>query len=90
MKIWKYPLKIQSEQSIEAPLHWVPLSLQMQGSIPTLWALVDENGPRGIYPVLMLGTGWEIDRPTNPDLFLGTVQHDGFVWHFFLPGMKQQ
>lgn len=91
MTIWKYPLKIQSEQTIEAPIGFVPLSVQMQGNTPTLWALIhNEHDPRGIFPILMVGTGWQFDLPTTSDLFLGTVQHDGFVWHYFLMGFKAE
>jgi len=89
MTIWKYPLKIQSEQSIEAPIEFVPLSIQMQDGTPTLWALVDEVGPRGIFPILMVGPGWTGERGLiNGDLHLGTVQDGKFEWHYFLMGIK--
>lgn len=85
--IWKFPLKVEAEQFIEAPAALIPLALQAQGDIPCLWALVSPDAPKTKLRIIMRGTGW-VDDDRELDLalkyrHLGTVQLGGFVWHYF-------
>lgn len=88
--IWKYPLGIQSLQTLIMPEGAKPLSVQVQGDEICLWALVDpetefcegKNEPRYVY---MLATGQKVSDTTFPfEGFIGTVQTGAFVWHFFM------
>lgn len=86
MTIWKYPLEMTDIQTIGVPRGAVPLSVQVQGETPCLWALVDpENPPRAMI-VKTVGTGHAcvLDGYRH----LGTYQlHGGsLVFHVFVQG----
>jgi hypothetical protein len=88
--ILKYPLRnspgVNQNIVIKGALVKV-LTVQMQGDIPTLWALVhtDPDIPdysQSIY-IITLGTGWEDDFDRYE--YISTVQDkEGFVWHYFI------
>ena len=64
-----------------------PLSVQMQGTDMCLWAsfalahLPAIGNPRDL-AVTVVGTGCPF-TDDGADAFVGTVQHEGFVWHVF-------
>lgn len=83
--VWKYPLRVQEHQTVTMPTGSTPLALQMQEGMPTLWAFVDPEALLETRNVYMLGTGHgSLEEPDNYK-HLGTVQIDGFVWHYFMP-----
>ena len=84
MVIHKYELKIEDEFQVEVRHNLTPLRVDIQDDTIYLWAEVSESpntvsktfycrGTGGITPVLKT--------------YLGTVQKDGYVWHFFMEGM---
>lgn len=84
MRIWKWTLAVKDEQTIELPMNAKLLSVQMQGELPQLWALVDENQPRKQgRRIAIYGTGNPM--PDSPGEYISTFQmHDGaLVFHAF-------
>ena len=79
--IWKFPLAIVCEQAITIPRvhHW--LDVQVQDGTPVLWAIVNPLTAPTKVEIRMCGTGR--DAPEPEDVYLGTVQLDSFVWHYF-------
>ena len=79
--IWKFPLDICREQ--EVPLHRVHeiLTVQAQGNVPMLWAMVNPATKPENVTIFCYGTGHE---GVDPDAkYIATVQIEGFVWHFY-------
>ena len=82
--IWKYPLAVVVEQVIDVPLGADALCLQLQGRTPTLWVAVDPDAEKTRRTIRLVGTGMaELTADTH---YLGTVQLDGYVWHYFEVG----
>jgi len=84
MRIYKYTLSITDEQTVELPLGAKILSIQTQGEMPQLWALVNDLQERKqSRRIRICGTGHQI--PDSPGEYLGTFQmHDGsLVFHAF-------
>jgi hypothetical protein len=81
MVILKYPLMVVDRQTIITPALPRFLSVQSQDGILCLWALVDPKRDRHEKTILIVGTGNPC--PKNLGKFIGTVQHDSFVWHVF-------
>lgn len=79
--IYKYPLTLDGfSEEIEMPLGARILTLQTQGDIPTLWAIVD---PRELMETRLfgaIGTGHPV--PANGS-YVGTWQDGPYVWHLF-------
>lgn len=79
--IHKYPLLVQNTQFISTRVGARLLCVQAQGFVPTIWAEVDDTLPMDSLLVLMHGTGHPL--PDNAETYLGSVQLDGFVWHYY-------
>ncbi len=89
-KIFKYPLRIVDEQSINAPESIIPRSV---GLDPTgalcLWAEVSdstlhgsiENQERKTLWIYIVGTGHEI--PVQATKYVGTVRQATCMWHIY-------
>ena len=84
MKIYKYPVPINDQFTIEMPLGAKILSFQMQNDLPMLWAAVWENSSSEERKFQLCGTGHDIDMDLVKS-FIGTVQmyRHSFVWHLF-------
>lgn len=72
---------------IKAPLDAHFLSVQCQGGIPQVWALVDTANEEVSYPVRIFGTGHEV--PADIELgfdYAGTFQLQAgtLVFHLFI------
>ena len=82
--IWKYPLDITDEQTIEIPRTHKFLTVQTQDGQICLWALVNEDEPTIEKRIAVYGTGHPI--PVHCGHYLGTAQTaEGlFVWHVFV------
>lgn len=79
-RIFKYKLPINGEE-VKIPdlvIKW--LSVDTQSSWPYGWAIVDDE-VKSESTVVAWGTGWP--APKEEAEYLGTVQHMGFVWHYF-------
>lgn len=82
--IHKQPLRIISEQEVE--MHWVAtiLTVQLQEGEPHIWYKTPNNVTEECLckrRIFVVGTGCEVPAPARRHI--GTIQQDGFVWHFF-------
>jgi hypothetical protein len=82
-KIFKYPLEIRGVQRLAIPQGATPLCVQMQHGAPFLWALVDPSDVQTERQIAMFGTGQEMPNGGVQMTYLGTIQVDIFVWHYF-------
>jgi hypothetical protein len=86
-KIFKYHFAAGTVSTIAMPIGAEILSVDDQGSTPTLWALVDPNAKEGIRKLAAVGTGWEIEPGSRVDsnTFVGTIcmKEVPLVWHIF-------
>lgn len=80
-EIWKFPLGDGMEQRIDMPMHAEILTVQMQHGHTCLWAMVDPENVKRPRTILIVGTGHDV--PQDARRYIGTVQHDLFVWHIF-------
>ena len=86
-KIYKYRLP-RDGQVIKVDdyvIEW--LHVGTQDGVPTAWAVVDVDMPKGkrIWQVVAWGTGWELPDEVWIDCdYIGTCEDDyGYVWHYF-------
>jgi len=82
-QIWKYPIPMAKDFTIQMPMGSVPLHVTNQHGIPTLWASVNPKASSETRRFQLYGTGQDLDP-----LFLeyvGTVLlAQGFeVYHLF-------
>ena len=91
IKIFKYPLAIESIQVIQIPMNFQCLAIQVQHGVPVMWAEVNEQNPTFDCTVLTYGTGQEFEKGEH-DVFAGTYQVSGgvYVVHVYLraPGVE--
>lgn len=78
--IWKF-LLTEEETEIEAPIEQF-LTVQMQGNVPCVWAIVNPYQAPKKYNVYMFGTGREYQK-IDASRYIGTVQDGTYVWHCF-------
>lgn len=86
--IFKYPLELikngepQDRCTIDMPVGAQILTLQIQNSVPTIWAYVIPDAATRPRTFRKIGTGHPID--TTADLrYIGTWQSAGYVFHVF-------
>lgn len=86
-KIYKYRLP-RDGQVIKVDdyvIEW--LHVGTQDGVPTAWAVVDVDMPKGkrTWQVVAWGTGWELPDEVWIDCdYIGTCEDDyGYVWHYF-------
>ena len=81
--IWKYPLKITSEQAITMPIDSTILSVADQNGTLCLWACVNTQEV-GVEErtIEIVGTGHPFEARNSLN-HLGTVVMGAFVWHVF-------
>lgn len=86
--IYKYPLDLQVlwYQKIQLPKNARILSVQYQGDVICIWALVDPDAPPVIREVFTCGTGHLLVDEIEQKIYLATLQMPGstFVWHVFI------
>lgn len=81
-RIFKYPLKIEDEQTIKMPYGYKILTVQVKDNVPSLWALVDdEEKHRTNCTIRTIGTGCSLD--VNTWRYIGTYQLNQLVFHVF-------
>lgn len=83
--IWKFECKVEDRFTLEMPEGARILSLQTQGQVPCLWALVDTDTPLEKRYFRLLGTGHPVDFSVPRHVFHGTFQLFGgsLVFHLF-------
>lgn len=83
MTIWKYPLIIEDEQTLQMPRGAVILSAQVQHGSLFLWAMVDPTQPHDERDIVIIGTGMEFHADALN--YIGTAQMaaGALVWHIF-------
>lgn len=83
--IWKYPLTITDEQTVEMPAGARLLSAQFQAGELVLWAMVEPYGPRVARTVRVIGTGNTFSLPPGC-AYVATAQEPlrPLVWHVFV------
>ena len=82
--IFKYPLEIPWT-TLALPVGAVVLTVQLQGDVPTLWAIVDDEKPKAPRRFATLGTGHPFPWKRGTEYtYLSTVQmRHGIVLHVF-------
>jgi len=88
--IWKFPIKIEDEQSVLMPKDSELLSVQVQHGQICIWALVNIEAITVKRIIKMAGTGHDLTNRVPLGPFLGTVQVNGgqFIFHVFDGGEK--
>lgn len=87
-KIYKYrlPRDGQVVKVDDYVIEW--LAVANQDEIPTVWAVVDVDMPKGqrISQIVAWGTGWELPDEVWMDCeYIGTCEDRyGYVWHYFV------
>jgi len=80
-RIWKWPLEMLNEQTLNLPIGALWLDVQLQGGEPHIWCLCDANAPLEPRRLAIHGTGNPM--PDDPGEYLATFQTGAFVWHLF-------
>ena len=86
-KIYKYRLPRDGQviKVNDYVIEW--LHVGIQDGVPTAWAVVDVDMPKGkrTWQVVAWGTGWELPDEVWIDCdYIGTCEDDyGYVWHYF-------
>lgn len=81
--ICKFTLEITDEQTINLPVGFQVLTVQMQNGQLCLWALVDPSQPTITHTAFVVGTGNPCDHVAGY-AYVGTVQERSFVRHVFI------
>lgn len=83
--IYKYPFSTDDHFTIDMPEGAEILSLQMQGAIPTIWALVDRDARKITRFFAVYGTGHPIETGECNRKFIGTYQEaaGALIFHVF-------
>jgi hypothetical protein len=84
LEIWKFQLQVVDLQEVDLPAGAKILTVQMQGALPYLWALMSPTAPKIKRAFYIFGTGHTITQELVAALdYVGTVHFGMFVWHVF-------
>lgn len=84
--IWKFPIEVTDNWNIVMPIGAEILSVQTQGGIPHMWALVDPEAEAEVRKFEIFGTGHKVECNENIERkFIDTFQMSnlGLVFHMF-------
>lgn len=82
MKVHKRFLNLSMRsQFLNLPFEFQFISLKLVGGVPTLFFVGDEENEPIRMKVSVLTTGEEIPKDC---IFLGTIEHEGLVRHYFI------
>jgi hypothetical protein len=86
--IYKYPVQIEDEQTIEIPLLSKVLTVQIQHGKPYIWVAVDTDSKVVPFKFKLYGTGHPITNDSNYSTYIGTFQlcSGDLVFHLYLIG----
>lgn len=84
LTVWKFPVRVADEFSIDMPTGAKLLTVQTQGGEPCLWALVEDADPKVARKLAIRGTGHNADS-LDGAAYVGTFQVMGgaLVFHLF-------
>lgn len=81
--IYKYPLKVEDEQTVAFPMGATVLSAAFQGETLYMWALIDKDEECSeSQKIFIYGTGHEIIEGNSR--FISTVFIGSLVFHVFV------
>lgn len=80
--IFKTKLDVCDFQTIELPQNYNILHIAQQDGVPCMWYECDTDMPNVRLDVYCVGTGYRMDG-LPPMKYIGTVQIDGYVWHYY-------
>jgi hypothetical protein len=82
--IYKYPVVVDDEFSVDLPDGAQILSVDTQQGEPMMWAMVDPTAPKSKRAFRVIGTGHPIDDADHLS-FVGTFQVRGgsLIFHLF-------
>ena len=80
--IFKQQLDICDQQTIELPQGFNILHIAKQNGVPCIWYECDTDNSIVHLDIYCFGTGYRMDN-LSPMVYIGTVQIDGFVWHYY-------
>lgn len=83
-QVWKYPLEFGSNK-LEMPRFAKPLTCALQGTVPTLWALVDPANPKRERHFTIYGTGHDMPAQVQAANYIATFQMASgqLIFHVF-------
>ena len=84
--IYKYPLSVTDQQFITLPAESKVFTVQMQGSVPCIWVIVNPNtNALERHDFRLVGTGHPFPDADEWPEYLGTFQMmgGGLVFHVF-------
>jgi hypothetical protein len=82
--IYKYPIKIEDEQTIIMPYGAELMHAGLDPSgVPCLWARVDTTNPLHPITILIRGTGHEIAEKDKYASHFASFNQGPFMWHVF-------
>lgn len=79
--IHKYDIHLAPTTLVQMPDGARILTVGLQRGQPKLWAEVDTSRPLFSRVIYTIGTGHPV--PNIEMTYIGTVQMDQFVWHFY-------
>ena len=80
--IFKQKLDICDFQTIEIPQDFNILHIGKQNGVPCIWYECESDINTVHLDIYCFGTGYRMDN--LPSLaYIGTVQIDGYVWHYY-------
>jgi len=80
--IFKQKLDIKDIQTVQLPQDFKILHLGVQQGVPTIWYECTAEMPLVYLDIYCFGTGYRMDNLPAMD-YIGTVQIDCFVWHYY-------
>lgn len=83
-RIYKYPIPITDEFTVELPEDIEILTFQTQHNKPYIWAIIDPERKFETVSFKLFGTGHPVED-TDTLKYIGTAQTEGgmLVWHLF-------
>lgn len=80
--IFKTKLDICDFQTVELPQDFKILHIAKQNGVPCIWYECNHDMPLVYLDIYCFGTGYRMDN-LPAMVYIGTVQIDGYVWHFY-------
>ena len=84
-KIFKYELTSQ-DCTLKLPKGAKILTVKLQNTKPTLWALVDPEAELEARHICIVGTGWDVVHSWDVEdnmKYIETYMEEYYVWHVF-------
>jgi len=84
-RIFKYPFKVEDFVAIEMPKKAHVLTVQAQGDVPCIWAVVNSDEEIETRCFRCYGTGQVLDIDITSSRYIGTFQllSGQFIGHLF-------